>query len=69
VVLGGVKEADLQVTEELIIRGEQGPVDLDVLWERPIGKAVSDPLTIGLVGDFLTDVGQLVRRVGMLPMR
>jgi hypothetical protein len=69
VLLGGFKDVELQVTEELIIIGDQGKVDLDVLLDRQIGKAVSDPLTIGLVGDVLADVGQIVLRVGILHMR
>jgi hypothetical protein len=67
--LGGFKDVELPVTEELIIIGDQGQVDLDVLLDRQIGKAVSDALTSGLVGDFLPDFGQMVWRVGIVPMR
>jgi hypothetical protein len=69
VLRGGFKAVELQVTEELIILGDQGQVDLDVLLDRQIANAVSDPRTIGLVGDFLPDVGQIVPRVGILHMR
>jgi hypothetical protein len=66
--LGGFDAGELQGAEELIVRGEQGQVDLDVLVDRRSGKAFGDALTMGLGGDLLANLGQVVWAVGMLDM-
>jgi hypothetical protein len=69
VVLGGLDHRELQVAEELSVRGQQGQVDRAVLWDCRIGKAFGDALTMGLVGHLLADGRQVVLRGGIGPMR
>ena len=66
--LGTLDAGQLQGGQPLIVVGEQGQVDLDVLLRRRIGKALGHAAAVGLVGDVLADRGQVVLAVGLLPL-
>ena len=65
VVLRGCEDGECQSTEQRILIGEQGQVDLEGLLHRGIVKALGDPLAVGFVGAFLPHLGQvrLTRRI------
>ena len=69
VVLGGFQDIEFEVFESLIVIGDQAQVDLDGLLYSCIVKALGDPLAVGLVSDFLANLGQVILVVGRLHMR
>jgi hypothetical protein len=69
VFLGGLDDGEFQITEELIIRGDEGSVALDVLLHSSIVKARGDTLAVGFVGDVLADLWQVIRAIGILDVR
>jgi hypothetical protein len=57
VLLGGVEEIEFEVFEPLILIGDQGQIDRDGLLHGAIVKALGYPFTVGLIGNFLADLG------------
>ena len=52
-VLGGFDDAEFDITQQLIVGGDEREIHFDALLHCRIGKAFSDSCTIGFVGDFL----------------
>ena len=69
VVFGGFEDIEFQVFEQCIVIGDEGQIDRDGLLHGCFLKALGDTLAVGLVGDLLADLGQVVLCVGILHMR
>ena len=67
-VFGRLDEREFSVAQQLIVLRDQCQVDLDGLVGSRVGKALGDPLTVGLVGNFLAALGQVRLAVGILHM-
>jgi hypothetical protein len=57
VLFGRVEEIEFEVFEPLIIRGDQGQIDLDGFLYGAIVKAFGHPFAVGLVSDLFADLG------------
>jgi hypothetical protein len=68
-VVGGLDARACAVAKELVIRGDQGPVDCDALVYGSLSTTCSAALTIGCVGELLPEFGQVVLTVGILDRR
>jgi hypothetical protein len=69
VLLGGWADGECQITEELILIGEEGSVDRAVLLPSRMVKARGDTRAVGLVGDFLAALRQVRLARGILDVR
>jgi hypothetical protein len=67
--LGGLDDGKFQITEALIIIGDEGEVARDVLWHSSIGKALGDTLAVGCIGDVLADLRPVRLARGLLAVR
>jgi hypothetical protein len=65
-VLGRLDEREFSGSPQRIVRGEQCQVARDGLVDSRGGKALGDALTVGLVGDFLAELGQGILAVGIV---
>lgn len=63
------EDKEFEVAEHLIIIGDQSEVDFNGLLNSRVSTPLGDAVTIGFIGDFLADLGQVVLGVGMLDMR
>jgi hypothetical protein len=52
-----VCKREFEVSEQLIIIGNEGQGDRDVFWHRRVRKAFGAPLAGGFVGDLFADLG------------
>jgi hypothetical protein len=68
-LLRGLDDGEFQITEQLIIKGDQDQVDLDILLHRGIGKAFGDAPAVGFVGEVRADLRQVVLAMGILDVR
>jgi hypothetical protein len=68
-VLGGSDDGELEVTEQLSVAADECEIDVDAFVHRWIGKAFSDAVAIGLVGDLFADRRQVILAVGILHVR
>jgi hypothetical protein len=48
---------------------DEGQVHFDALVHRGLGEALGHPITMGLVGDLLADLGKVILAVGVLDVR
>jgi hypothetical protein len=69
VVLGRFPEIEFQVLEPCIVIADERSIDCDGFLHRRIMKALRHPVAIGLVGDVLADLGQVVWAMGIVPVR
>jgi hypothetical protein len=65
---GAFDAGEFQVSEELIVVGNQGQVALEALVHGGVSKALGDPVAVGLLGDLLADLGQVILTVSILDM-
>jgi hypothetical protein len=65
-VLGGFDDGEFDVTQQLIVVGDEGEIDFNAFLDRRIGKALGDPVAVSFLGDFLADGRQIVLTVGIL---
>ena len=65
-MLGGFDDGQFQVTQQLIVVGDQGEIDFNAFLHGRIGTALSDPVTVGFRGDLFANGGQIVLTVGIL---
>jgi hypothetical protein len=65
-MFGGVDEGAFDVAKQLIVVGDAHEIHCDALVHRRIGKALGDPVTVGLVGDLFTDRRQIILAVDIL---
>jgi hypothetical protein len=67
-VPGGFDDGEFDVTQEFIVVGDERQIDCDTLLHGGVGKALGDPLAVGLVGDLFADGGQVILAIGILDM-
>jgi hypothetical protein len=67
--LGGLDDRQRDVAKPLVVGGDQGSGDCDVLWHGGIGTAFSNPIPVGFVRALLADLGQVVVTLGIVHMR
>jgi hypothetical protein len=65
-VLGGVDDGKRDVTEERIVRGDEGEIDCQAFLPRWSGTALGDSVAVGGRGDFFADGWQIVLTVRMV---
>jgi len=68
-VFGRLDDRECDVAQQCIVLGDERQVALDGLVHGRVVKALSAPLPVRVVSDFLADVGHVVGRVGIGPMR
>lgn len=59
-------DVELEFTDEPVVVIDQVKVGLDGLLHAWIGEALRQPLAVGLVGDLLAELGEVVLGVGVL---
>ena len=64
-MLGGFDHGPCQVTPPRLVGGEQGESDGKAFVHGRIGTALSDPVTVGLLGDRCAHGGEMVRTGGI----
>ena len=64
--LGGADDVELELGEQLVVVIDQLEVDLDALAHAGIGEALGDAGAVGLVGELLAGLGEVVLAVGVL---
>ena len=67
-VLGGFDDGEFDVTQQLIVVGDEGEVDFNAFLYCRIGKALGDPIAVRFLGDFFADGRQMVLTVGRGPV-
>lgn len=61
-MLGGGDDGQVQVTQPRIVVGDQGEIDFNAFLHGRVGAALSDPVTVGFIGDLCANGGQIVLR-------
>jgi hypothetical protein len=65
VVLGRLQEKEFEVFQPPILIGDEGQIDRNSLWHSAIITALSDALTVGVVGDVFAERGPGILAGGM----
>ena len=63
---GGCDDGQFQVTQQRIVGGDQGEIDCNAFVHGRIGTALSDPVTVGFLGDLCANGRQMVLTVGIV---
>jgi hypothetical protein len=64
----GSDDVELQLREEPVIVVDEGQVHCDALLHRGLGEALSHPVAVGLVGELLANLREVVLAMGVLNM-
>ena len=64
-LFGGFDDGEFHVTKPIIIVTDACQIDFKTFLHRWIGKALSNPITVGFIGNLLTNDRQVLLAVGM----
>jgi len=65
---GGLHERQLQSARQTVVIVNQGQVDCNALLHGGIRKPLDNPRAMSLIGDLLSNLGQVILAVGVLDM-
>ena len=66
--LGRLDERELEFSAQRVVGPEQREIHFDAFPDGGLGAPFCHPLSVGVRGDFLADLGQVILTVGLLDM-